>query len=306
MGTDVVDEAVLTVKAVQPVPWVEVHCHGGREVVRLLQDALTAQDIRACSWQEFESLTEPDPLRVAAGHALANALTVRTAAILLDQYQGALGKAFEAIRIALERGETAKASWLLANLHRQANVGRHLVTPWRVVVAGAANVGKSSLVNALAGHQRCVVAPTPGTTRDVVTTIIAVDGWPVELADTAGLRESGADLEEQGMDRARRAAAAADLCLWVVDASHPPVWPNEATDRLRLIINKVDLPSVWDLDQSPDAIRVSARTGQGLDVLCHALAQWLVPEPPEAGAAVPFTPRLCDQVEEALRHCSAN
>ena len=67
-----------------------------------------------------------------------------------------------------------------------------------MVIAGAANVGKSSLVNALAGYQRSVVAATPGTTRDVVTALIAVDGWPVELADTAGWRTDADPLERKG------------------------------------------------------------------------------------------------------------
>ncbi len=299
MGTDLADDVVVTVKAAQPIPWIEVHCHGGREVVRLLQESLEARGIQACSWQQFDALTEQDPLRAAAATALANALTVRTAAILLDQYQGAFARAVEAIVSARQRGDAEETSRLLGSLRRQAGVGRHLVAPWCVVVAGAPNAGKSSLVNALAGFQRCVVAATPGTTRDVVTTLIAVDGWPVELADTAGLREAGEGLEEQGMGRARAAAATADLCLWVVDASNQPVWPNLPLDRLRLIINKVDLPPTWDLDQAAGTVRVSARTGLGLDELCRELARWLVPEPPPPGTAVPFTARLCDRVEGA-------
>ena len=104
-------------------------------------------------------------------------------------------------------------------LARYAPLGRRLTAPWRVVVAGPPNVGKSSLVNALAGYQRSIVAPTPGTTRDVVTTRLAIDGWPVELADTAGVREATDALETQGVRLAREATAAADLCLWVLDAS---------------------------------------------------------------------------------------
>src|SRR5207244_11945531 len=101
---------------------------------------------------------------------------------------GAVGPAVDAARAALRRGDAMEAGRLLDELARYAGVGRHLTAPWRVAVAGAPNVGKSSLVNALAGYQRSVVAPTPGTTRDVVTALLAIDGWPVELADTAGLR----------------------------------------------------------------------------------------------------------------------
>src|SRR5207302_2223379 len=115
---------------------------------------------------------------------------------------------------ALDRGNVDEATQLLGSLVRFAALGRHLTQPWRVAVMGAPNVGKSSLVNALAGYQRSIVAPTPGTTRDVVTTLIAVDGWPIELADTAGLHTQAGDLEGQGIARARAAAGEADLCLW--------------------------------------------------------------------------------------------
>jgi tRNA modification GTPase len=223
----------------------------------------------------------------------------------LDQYQGAFVQALDALSAAYRQGEAAEAGRLLDGLHKQVNLGRHLTTPWRVVVAGAPNVGKSSLVNALSGFQRCVVAPTPGTTRDVVTTIIAVDGWPIELTDTAGLRAEAESLEEQGIDRARAAAAEADLCLWVLDASEPPAWPEKSADDsplLHLILNKVDLPPAWNLKQARNALQVSARTGAGLEELCAKLADWLVPVAPPAGTAVPFTSQLSDQIVEASSH----
>ena len=172
-------------------------------------------------------------------------------------------------------------------LAQRTPLGRHLSEPWRVVLAGAPNVGKSSLVNALACYQRSVVAATPGTTRDVVTTQIALDGWPVELADTAGLRDAAEPLEEEGVCLAKRTLAAADLCLWVLDASAEPVLPPEALGPVRLVVNKTDLPVAWDLARAPGAIRVSALTRAGLDELLAALSRWLVPDPPPAGTAAP-------------------
>src|SRR5439155_6204210 len=136
---------------------------------------------------------------------------LRTAAILLAQLRGAFTRDCRAAEQVLRAGRQAEAATRVADLLRLAPVGRHLVVPWRVVVAGAPNVGKSSLVNALAGFQRCVVTPMPGTTRDAVTTLIAVDGWPVELIDTAGIRNVADDLESAGVDRARRTAADADV-----------------------------------------------------------------------------------------------
>jgi tRNA modification GTPase len=302
MGTDIADEVVLAVREVEPIPRIEVHCHGGREVVRLLLDLLRARGLVACTWDEFLRQTDAGPLRAAAAVALGRAPTVRTASILLDQYHGAFARAVGDILASLEREDTAAAASRLNELARFAPLGRHLTTPWRVTVAGAPNVGKSSLVNALAGYQRSVVAPTPGTTRDVVTVNLAIDGWPVDLADTAGLRASSESLEKAGMQRAREAATAADLCLWVLDASTEPGWPEASHGAVKLVVNKVDLQPAWDLSRAEGAVRVSAQTGEGLSELCAALSRWLVPDVPPAGAAVPFTDHLCDAIEEARQN----
>jgi tRNA modification GTPase len=299
-GADVADDAVLAVKQASPAPWVEIHCHGGREIVRSLLESLAARGAKTCTWQQLEKLTGDDPLRTSALAALAAARTARTAAILLDQAHGGFGRAVTAILADAEAGRTGEAAAKLADLHRFAAVGRHLTTPWRVTVAGAPNVGKSSLVNAIAGYQRCIVAPTPGTTRDVVTTQVAIDGWPVELADTAGQRSDAEALEAVGIMLARDTAAAADLCLWVLDASVPPVWPEPPLDSVELVVNKIDLPPAWDFAEAKDAIRGSALTGAGIAELCQAIAEWLVPEPPPAGCAVPFTHELCDCVEQTI------
>jgi tRNA modification GTPase len=305
LGADVADDVVVAVKKAEPIPWLEVHAHGGREVVRFLMELFTSRGLRECTWQEFVRRTEGNELCAAAAVALAEARTTRTAAILLDQYQGAFAQAVAAIRAALDRGEDGKASTQLADLANRASLGRHLTTPWHVVVAGAPNVGKSSLVNALAGYPRSVTSATPGTTRDVVTIGIAVDGWPIELADTAGQRMADSELEEEGIRRARETIAEADLCLWLLDGSAEPVWPEEKAGPVRMIINKTDLPAAWDWSRAIDALHVSARTGKGLDGLCAALSRWLVPNPPPPGAAVPFTPELANWVEEAQRNLAA-
>jgi tRNA modification GTPase len=302
LGEAVTDQAVLVVKQTEPLPWLEVHCHGGREVIRLVHEILESRSVRPCTWQQLECGTGPGSLQALAAAALAEARTARTAAILLDQYQGAFGRALQAMLAALDRDEARR---LLNDLADRALLGRRLTTPWRVVVAGAPNVGKSSLVNAVAGYQRCVVDGTPGTTRDVVSTQLAIDGWPVEWTDTAGLRDQAGDLEGQGIGRAHAAIAEADLCLWVVDASAPPVWPPSSVGAVRLVVNKSDLPAVWDPGQAAGAMHVSALTGAGLAELCQALGRWLVPEPPPPGAAVPFTPALCARVEEARDHLAA-
>jgi len=298
-GEDLADEVVLSIQRIAPTPWLELHCHGGAEMVRLCLEALECRGIQICPWQQLERLTTDNPIRAAAAAALAEARTVRTAAILLDQYHGALERALDEIDTARNRGDTETADRLLNALAARIPVGRHLTEPWRVVIAGAPNVGKSSLVNALAGYQRSIVAATPGTTRDVVSTCIAVDGWPIELCDTAGLRADADALEALGIQQARTAVEAADLCLWVLDGSAAPVWPSAALANVRCVINKVDRPAAWDWSQAPEAVQVSAHTGHGIGALCAALAHWLVPEAPAAGSAVPFTAELCEQVEQA-------
>src|SRR5262249_53711011 len=211
-----------------------------------LTETFHQRGFRSCSWHELASLTGASPSQVVALSALASAQTARTASILLDQYRGAFDRALAAILDCFDQDRHQQAGDLLRNLAANVDLGRHLTHPWRVVIAGAPNVGKSSLVNALTGYARCIVAPTPGTPRDLVTTVVAVHGWPIELADTAGLRGEATDLEAQGMELARTAIASADLCLWMLDASTVPAWPERRTDNMRWVINKIDLSARWD------------------------------------------------------------
>jgi tRNA modification GTPase len=303
-GDGLADEAVLTLKQREPIPWLELHVHGGREVIRWLLEAFTSRGVRTCTWQEFHQATEGDPVRAAAWIALADAPTARTAAILLDQYYGAFGQAIAALDDALSRNALEEAMLRLADLMRHSLVGRHLTTPGRIVIAGAPNVGKSSLLNAIAGFQRCVVSETPGTTRDVVWTRLAIDGWPVEIADTAGLRTAAEALEGEGVERARKAAQDADLRLWVLDGAAEPVWPDADLGDCKLVVNKTDLPAVWDWNRAESALRVSALTGSGVPELCDAVARWLIPNPPASGEAVPFSAELCDRLEKCRTYLS--
>lgn len=291
MGEGVGDEVILAVPSLEPEPTIEIYCHGGQQVVRWLIGLLKKE---GCLEVQAEQLTDGND----AWKTLPYAKTQRTAAILLDQAQGALKRALAEVAKARTDGRDADAEVCLNAIKRYDSVGRHLIDPWRVAIVGAPNVGKSSLLNALAGYQRSIVAPIPGTTRDVVTATLAFDGWPVELADTAGLREGGDNLEGEGIQRARGQLAAADLCLWVCDASGPePVSKavfaaNNIIDPERVlpVINKVDLPAAWDWTRMA-AIAVSAKTGQGIDSLIRRVVDVLVPDPPPPGAAVPVYPR---------------
>ena len=179
-----------------------------------------------------------------------------------------------------------------------------------MVLGGAPNVGKSSLVNAILGFPRSITAPTPGTTRDAVTALTAFDGWPVELTDTAGVRDAATGLEAQGVERARTAWAGADVCVWVLDGSQALVLPPPALAcPVVPVVNKIDLPPAWSLEMLPwdesAVVRVSARTGEGIAALIERVAKCLVPHPPPPGAAVPFTEGIIAELRSAERAWAA-
>jgi tRNA modification GTPase len=303
LGEEAQDEVVVSVKSLQPTHCVEIHCHGGTAAVALLADAFQRHGVKLCSWPEMQARIDGRD-RAAIAALLVNAPTVRTASILLDQYEGAFHRTMSAIVEACRQGDGRAIGELMNPLNRYLSLGRHLTIPWRVVVAGPPNVGKSSIVNAIAGYHRCIVAPTPGTTRDLVTTLVALDGWPIELVDTAGQRSSEGAIEREGIELAEQAALSADLCLWVVDSSAAPVWPDTKATFSRLVVNKIDLPCAWNLDQARDAIQISAKTGNGMAELCQAIADSLVPEAPPPGAAMPYSPSTCTAVEAMWRCCT--
>lgn len=284
------EEVVVCHRAVGSV---EIHCHGGIAAPEAVCSSLLAAGCAQIDWQEACATHATDPIVAAARQALARAITERTAAILMDQLRGALSSTMaeaETLATSPRTKDRARARQLLAVLLERAAVGRHLVQPWKVVVAGPPNVGKSSLLNALAGYARAIVFDQPGTTRDLVTVQIALDGWPIELTDTAGLRTTSDPLEAAGVERAESKRTTADLVLLVFDRSLP--WtPSDAalvasTGRALLIHNKADLPP--HPTPRPPGLALSATTGQGLPELQTAIIQQLVPQPPSPGDAVPF------------------
>ena len=272
---------------------VEIHCHGGRAAARAIIATLAAAGCEEVAWTVWIRQASANPLVADARTALAEALTERTALLLWQQHEGALGRAIDDVEAHIAAGELTSARGRIDDLLRWSPLGLHLTKPWRVVLTGRPNVGKSSLINALVGYQRAIVHPKPGTTRDVVTAGTAVDGWPIELADTAGIRSGGEALEQQGIDRARKNALEADLVLFVVDRSRP--WSDDdaalAADwpQALWVFNKCDLPAAAAFD-SKNFIEVSARQGTGIDELITAIARRLVPTAPAVDEALPFLP----------------
>jgi len=286
---------------------VEIHCHGGVAAVNLVIQQLVDHGCRRVTWQQWLQQAPRDPIQTAAQIALAEAPTARTAAILLDQYHGSLSAAIKRLTASIAAGDWRQAHDTFDALQTYRGVGLHLTTPWRVVLIGPTNVGKSSLINALAGFERAIVSRQPGTTRDVVTTLTAIGGWPVELADTAGLRDTSDELEAAGIELATEQIAAADLLVVVRDArelvsAHSggnlmdavvSRLPVEA--RTLNVVNKIDLVRPMDRSRlvGHALIPTSALTGEGIADLVAKIGRALVPATPPGGAAVPFT---ADQV----------
>jgi tRNA modification GTPase len=146
--------------------------------------------------------------------------------------------------------------------------GRLIREGAQIVIAGRPNAGKSSLFNALVGAHRAIVTDIPGTTRDLLTEVVDLNGLRATLVDTAGLAESADPIEVEGIRRARSAASVSDLILHVCDGTESLPSPDnfgELSENKTLIVSsKADLPAAWHLD---GAVRVSARTGEGLDEL---------------------------------------
>jgi tRNA modification GTPase len=290
---------------------IEIHCHGGVAAVEAVISRLVNEGCQRLTWQEWVNRCSLDRIQAAARVALADAVTERTAAILLDQLNGALTATVNGLLAEISAGKLTSAAETIDDLLGRQEFGLHLTSPWRVVVFGAPNVGKSSLMNALAGYERAIVSETPGTTRDVVTLTTAIDGWPVQLSDTAGFRATQDELESAGIELATSSLAKAELTIFVHDATN---LRNDRSDyvsqivrpllapqiRTIHVINKIDLISPAGrcelLERFKDSNTeigsqhaVSALNGEGVAELMSSIAHALAPVSVPAGTAVPFT-----------------
>jgi len=258
---------------------IEIHVHGGEQVALAIESLFQRHGAVCKTWQEH--FTSSTSQRDLALRLLPFAPTERTVQILLDQYHGAFDRETTAIEQLSDHEEQQRRRMRLQEL---ARLGKHLVEPFRVVLAGASNAGKSSLLNAILGFQRSLVHSIPGTTRDVVSGQTALDGFPVTFFDTAGFRETGDELERQGIDRSLRSLADADLVVWVIDLtveeSQRPSCPVET--NVLFCGNKIDLVGV------PALTGVSALTGAGIEWLLGEVIHRLVPHQPNLGDAVPL------------------
>jgi tRNA modification GTPase len=188
----------------------------------------------------------------------------------------------------------------LADGHR----GEILREGFQVVIAGPPNVGKSSLLNALARREAAIVSPEAGTTRDVIEVALDVEGLPVILSDTAGIRDPGGEIEREGIRRTIERGSEADLVLWVMDARTPerdlPADLAGRAERLLGVLNKIDLLPPGSSPGEIEAAAVSATTGEGLAELSRRIAR-IARERIGSGASVVLTQA---RHREALSDCA--
>lgn len=329
-GGDPLDECVLVLwrgpHSYTGEDVVEFHLHGGPRLVESALEVLYAFGVRAAQPGEFTRRAFLNGrLDLAQAEAVADLIVARTdqaARCALGQLTGGLSLRIAALRADLvtlaaeceayidfpEEGlpesdrarQGAGMEEVLRRLDvllRDARRGRPLREGARIAIAGCPNAGKSSLLNALVGRERAIVAPHPGTTRDTIEAQVDLRGIPAVLIDTAGLREESESVEALGIARTHNEIATADLVVFVLDASEPIRRQTlDAFARVRprphlVALNKTDLPVAFSRPDVEKAVAnpllrgihaISARTRSGLEEL-EAAMQAVLEGSPEGG-----------------------
>ena len=285
---------------------VEITCHGGLLPAKLILDAVLADGARLADPGEFTRRAFLNGrIDLAQAEAVADLIHARTELALSaanEQLAGRLSQRINLLRDdliktlahveahidfpdedispdtraqLLQRLERGVA--FMTELLKTANEGQILRRGIRTAIIGRPNAGKSSLLNLLLGHDRAIVSPLPGTTRDTIEETANIRGLPVVFIDTAGLREAGDAIEAEGIRRSRESLARAELVLHLLDGSEPITSEDEklltefTVGKRLLICNKADLPRRLQLPAGVSVVEVSCVTGRGLEELKDAI-----------------------------------
>jgi len=315
---------------------VEIAMHGSPVLLNYALERAIAAGARLAEPGEFTERAflsgRLDLTQAEAVRDLIDASTLHQARVAAQQLGGALSRRVAPVKerlvaliAGLEAGvdfaeddiETMAAEEITARieeiaaplreLERGFGYGRLVHDGLRLAIVGRPNVGKSSLFNRLVERDRAIVAATPGTTRDLVTERVSIEGIPVELIDTAGLREATDEVESLGITKSREAMAEADLVLVVVDGASKP-HPEDAktlaamADRPVLIAaNKLDLGAVeMGFDEVSPVVRTSAVTGDGISQLRRSILELATKGTPSQETALVTNLRQRQAVAEAL------
>jgi tRNA modification GTPase len=318
----------------------ELQLHGSPAVVGAVVEALgRLADCRLAEPGEFARRAfDNGKLDLTAVEGLADLIAAETAAQrrqAVRQMRGELGGLYEAWRgdlvrllahleaeidfsdedLPVDLGARARATIapLIAAMSQhlaQGRAGERLRAGLNVAILGAPNVGKSSLLNALARREAAIVSARAGTTRDVIEVHLDLDGFPLTVADTAGLRDSTDEIEQEGVRRALARTADADVTLIVLDAT---AWPHIEPpvralidDHALVVLNKIDVATGVNPTPVNDqpVLAISARTGRGVDALIAALGARAASALATGADPMPTRARHRAAVEEA-RACLA-
>lgn len=299
----------------------ELHLHGGDRISRRIMDHLILQGGREVYWRDLEG--SPQTVEEEVRDLLPFAPTTRTAGHLLRQVKNGLQKTLDSL--------ADLPSEKLEELMILSNTGIHLIKPYSILLIGPANVGKSSLINRLLGFDRVMVDPAAGTTRDTIAADTVLDGWPIRIMDTAGIRSTDDPIEKEGIFRIRKFLEETDLVLFILDPTVEGKDPfricretlldgSERSDpdlfdrkRKLTILNKIDLPfDIWNEDRKANTEKrdhlLSLQSGEGWDTLKDALLGELLPplylnktEYERAQLQIPFTERQIALIQDAVQ-----
>ena len=299
---------------------VEFQCHGGTQIARRILQALFRAGARQAEPGEFTKRAflhgQLDLTQAEAVLDLIHARSERAARLATAQLEDALGLRIRALYDDLLASCADIESMLdfpddelpqsvpndvsrrlglvsaqIQTLLKTWQEGHVLREGARVVIAGAPNVGKSTLLNLLSGRDRAIVSPLPGTTRDTIEEFVTLSGIPIHLIDTAGLRDAPCHIEQEGIRRTHQALSQADLCVCLVDASQPVSDAEMAfiashdPQKVLVLVNKIDLGQKVSPEAFPgiDSLSVSMKNSSLSPSIPAQILAKLLHKPSEGG-----------------------
>ena len=295
---------------------VEIQCHGGTQTAQRILNALFSTGARQAEPGEFTKRAflndKMDLTQAEAVADLIHARSERAARLATAQLKDTLG---QNIRLIYDQllAEAADVEAMLdfaddelpqtvpTEISRRIEATKAqiqtLLATWqeghvlregaRVVIAGAPNVGKSTLMNQLTGRNRVIVSPQPGTTRDTIEEPLNLQGYPIHLTDTAGLRSTTSQIEQEGIRRTQQALNEADLIIYMLDASQnlstdeKNFLKEHKTSNILVLINKIDLEQVIFTKNLPDfdVLEISLKKEPKIPQICEKIVAKIVKTP---------------------------
>jgi tRNA modification GTPase len=315
-GAEILDEVLVQRHETGDGATVDLHLHGGAAIARRVRELANRRGFASEAAARADDLfAGGDAIRREALRGLSEARATQATLFFAAAVEGALSREISGLlaisRAAMRPGapRALGAESRLQSLLDRAAYGLAFSQPPRIVIRGAVNAGKSTLVNALCGRERVVATAEPGTTRDAIEVDIELEHYPFVIVDTAGSRATEDPLEQAGMSRAEQELAHADLVLDVMDGESllrgeaPALWWEPRPGCLRAV-TRVDRLSPADRErlrvEAAGVVAVSARSGEGIE----GLAKHLVFASAFRGPAirewpVPFTSRQIEGIREA-------